>query len=260
MAEAEIAFVVVFVHREVHDPAESERILFKKVKTDAKLGADVARLLFNALLFCENRDKSARFQAESFNKSVFAVGNEFRNAACKLALFVKLEPIHVACTVEFCLFDKRVNPLSRLLEVVDGDCLDGLALFKEGRFFRENVRDVLDKKGVAKIGFVRAVISHRVTIGDSAERTLIHFVVCGRELLEHAAEHFFHDGEHVFLRCKAHLGVKLIELARASVRTRVFISETRRDLEILVKTACHEQLFVLLRSLRERIEVSGIKP
>ena len=193
------------------------------------------------------------------DKRVFAVGKEFCDSACKFSLLVEFEPIHIACAVLFGFLNKCVNPLSRLFEVVDGDCLYGLALLEERCFFAQNVSNILDNEGVAEVGFVRAVISHCVAISDSAERTLVNLVALGRELFEYAAEHFFHNRENILLRRKAHLCVELIEFAGASVRTCVLVSETRRDLEVFVKARRHKQLFVLLRRLRKCVKMSRIK-
>ena len=57
---------------------------------------------------------------------------------------------------------------------------------------------------------------------------------------------------------KAHLDVELIELARQAVGARVLVAETRRDLEVAVEARHHQELLVLLRRLRQRVELAGM--
>src|SRR3546814_16341971 len=54
----------------------------------------------------------------------------------------------------------------------------------------------------------------------------------------------------------AHLEVELVEFARQPIGARVFVAETRRDLEIAVEARDHQQLLVLLWRLRQRIELA----
>ena len=89
----------------------------------------------------------------------------------------------------------------------------------------------------------RPALGHRLALG---------------ELLEHAGDHRLHRREHVVLRDEAHLDVELIELARQAVGARVLVAETRRDLEIAVEARHHQQLLVLLRRLRQRVELAGM--
>ena len=186
VAECEIAFVVVLVHREVNNPAEAECVFLKKVKTNAKLCSHIARLLFNTALFCKKSNETVWFESETFNECVFRICREFCNTACKFTVFVEFEPIHIACTVEFCLFGESVNPLSRLGEVVNSDSLDDFALFKKRRFLAENIRHVLDYERVAKVRLVGTIVAHCVAICDAAERSFVHLVALWRELFENA--------------------------------------------------------------------------
>ena len=66
------------------------------------------------------------------------------------------------------------------------------------------------------------------------------------------------DFKNIFLRGKRHFHIQLIELSGRTIGTRIFIAETRRNLEILVKTGNHQQLFELLRSLRQRVKFARI--
>ena len=53
---------------------------------------------------------------------------------------------------------------------------------------------------------------------------------------------------------KTHLDVELIEFAGQPVGARVLVAEAGRDLEIAVEARHHQQLLVLLRRLRQRVE------
>ena len=77
--------------------------------------------------------------------------------------------------------------------------------------------------------------------------------------IEDAAHQGFNRLENVFLLNKAHLDVELIELPRAAVGAGIFVAETRRDLEIAVKAGDHDQLFELLRRLRQGVHFAGMQ-
>ena len=62
--------------------------------------------------------------------------------------------------------------------------------------------------------------------------------------------------EDVFLRDEAHLEVELVELARQTVGARILVAEAGRDLEIAVEAGDHQELLVLLRSLRQGVELA----
>ena len=88
-------------------------------------------------------------------------------------------------------------------------------------------------------------------------QSLGHRLALGK-VLEHAGDHRLHRREHVVLRNKTHLDVELIKLARQAVGARVLVAETGRDLEVAVEAGHHQQLLVLLRRLRQRVEFSGM--
>ena len=118
--------------------------------------------------------------------------------------------------------------------------------------------DVLHDQRVAQIGLVAAVFlqgfrkrNPRPDLGDR--------LALG-ELLEHAGDDRLDRREHVVLLDKAHFEVELVELARQAVGARVLVAETRRDLEVAVEARHHQQLLVLLRRLRQRVELAGMNP
>ena len=77
------------------------------------------------------------------------------------------------------------------------------------------------------------------------------------KFLEHARDDGLYRCEHIFLLDKAHLEIELIKLARQAVGARVLVAKTRRDLEVAVEARHHQQLLVLLRRLRQRVEFAG---
>ena len=64
--------------------------------------------------------------------------------------------------------------------------------------------------------------------------------------------------KHVVLLDEAHFEVELVELAGQAVGARILVAEAWRDLEIAVEARDHEQLLVLLRRLRQRVELAGM--
>ncbi len=115
---------------------------------------------------------------------------------------------------------------------------------------------VLHLDRVAQVRLVGAVFAHRDVIGN-ARKFLRDRLALG-EGLEHAAQHRLHRRQHVVLLDKAHFEVELVEFARQAVGARVLVAEARRDLEIAVEARHHDQLLVLLRRLRQRVERAGM--
>ena len=90
-------------------------------------------------------------------------------------------------------------------------------------------------------------------VGNARPGRRRHRLAAGK-FLEHAANDRLHRREHVLLLDEAHFDVELVELAGQAVGARVLVAETRRDLEIAVEARHHQQLLVLLRRLRQRVE------
>ncbi len=120
------------------------------------------------------------------------------------------------------------------------------------------LRDHLHLDRVTQVGLVGAVPQRRVFVGYL--RPLRVDLPAPAKLLENAANHRLDRVEHVLLRDKAHLQIKLVEISGRAIRPRVFIPETRRDLEIFVKARHHQQLFELLRRLRQGVELARMQP
>ena len=79
------------------------------------------------------------------------------------------------------------------------------------------------------------------------------------KFFKNAFDHRLDSGEHILLFNKAHLKIELVEFARATIGAAIFIAKTRGNLKITVKAANHDQLFKLLRCLRQSIEFARVK-
>ncbi len=120
------------------------------------------------------------------------------------------------------------------------------------------LRHILHLDRVAQVRLIRPIPFQTVAIGDL--RPIGIGLFPRRELLENPLDHRLHRGKHIFLLDKRHLDIKLIEIGGRTVRPRVFITKTGRDLEITVKPRHHDQLLELLRRLRQRIEFPRMQP
>ena len=116
-------------------------------------------------------------------------------------------------------------------------------------------------KRITQVRLIGAVFQHRFIIRNTHKRWFRHIPLLSRKtgkLLEHAMHHRLKHSENIILSRKRHFHVKLIELTGAAVSTGILITETRRDLKVLVKTGNHQKLFKLLRCLRQSVKFSGM--
>ena len=105
----------------------------------------------------------------------------------------------------------------------------------------------------AAIGLIAAVSIDRLAISEPLERRFDVDVARG---LEDRSKHSFRDRENIVGGDEGRFDVDLREL-RLPVRPQIFVAKASRDLEIFFYASDHEQLFVLLRRLRERIKFAG---
>ena len=118
---------------------------------------------------------------------------------------------------------------------------------------RKEVRIVLIGAKVGPIGTMRL---HRLLVGKARERDLLDLLLrCDR--LYERDEELLVQAQDVLLFHETHLHVELGEF-RLTVAPRILIAETSRDLEIFLDTRHHKQLFVLLRRLRECVEIAPL--
>ena len=118
--------------------------------------------------------------------------------------------------------------------------------------------DVLHLDRVAQVRLVGAVFADRLR--ERNPRPALGDGLALGKILEHAGDDRLHRREDVVLVDKTHLDVELIEFAGQPVGARVLVAEAGRDLEIAVEARHHQQLLVLLRRLRQRVEFSRMNP
>ena len=125
------------------------------------LAHDACGFLSCGLFARRNADKAAGLEREGIDNSVFPVLKELRNAACKLALFIDLEPVGLRAGLNLNIGAELIYLLARQLVAAYDDSFDGIALGK-GRKFRtlDKLGYVLDYKVNAQIRLILAVLFH----------------------------------------------------------------------------------------------------
>jgi len=118
------------------------------------------------------------------------------------------------------------------------------------------LRHVLHDERIAQVRLVGAVFAQ--AFGERNTRPVLRHRLAVGKVLEHTGDDRLHRSKNILLRDEAHLEIELIELARQAVSARILVAEAWRDLEIAVKARHHQELLVLLRGLRQRIELAGM--
>src|SRR5690606_4059382 len=77
-------------------------------------------------------------------------------------------------------------------------------------------------------------------------------------LLKYAMKHRIDSIEDVILRGEAHFEIKLVEYARRTICTVVYVTKARPGLEIANETCNHKELLEHLRRLRQRVEFTRV--
>ena len=118
--------------------------------------------------------------------------------------------------------------------------------------------DVLHQDRIAQIRLVAAIFAQ--SLRERNSRPLLGDGLALGKLLEHAGDDRLDRCKNIVLLDKAHLEIELVELAGQPVGARVLVAETRRDLEVAVEAGHHQELLVLLRRLRQRVELARMNP
>lgn len=242
------------------DPAETVHVLFDKVQPRAEHGAQDSRALLRKgeLILRHEGDERTRFQIEPFDKRADLFRNEFGDSNRGRAVFVQLEPEHCAAfRLDFELFRRLVDPLAGNVHPVDRDRLYDLPLRRAEAAPLHEVGNIPHKERIAEIGLVAAVRFERLAICDAAEGRLVRFPT--RIFCKYGGQNAFEYAEHFLLRGERHFDVELIKFAGRTVGAGVLVAETGRDLEVFIESRAHEQLFVLLGRLRQRVKFPGIQ-
>ena len=115
-----------------------------------------------------------------------------------------------------------------------------------------DIGNVLDLKAETDVRLVRAVLVHRILPGHARQRKLNINV---QNFLEYALEEALVYRDHVVLLNEGHLKVDLGEL-RLTVGAQVLVAEAAGNLDVAIHAGEHEQLLVLLRRLRQGVELA----
>ena len=105
----------------------------------------------------------------------------------------------------------------------------------------------------ADIGLVGAIEPHGIVPCHARELVEMQPLHLGEEVLGKAFEHL----QHILLLDKRHLAVYLCELG-LPVGAQVLVAEAAHNLEVAVHARHHEQLLVLLRTLRQGVELARV--
>ena len=118
----------------------------------------------------------------------------------------------------------------------------------------EEICNIDNAKRISKVRLVWTKLKHCLFVADDRIWCLCNFISLRCKFLKCCREDFLTNLKYIFLCCKAHLKIELVELSRWTVCSRILISETRCYLEILVKTWHHKKLLVLLWCLWQCIK------
>jgi len=120
----------------------------------------------------------------------------------------------------------------------------------------EHFGEIDDLQPVAGVGTIDAEPVHGLLVSHPGERLgNLH----ADALLESLGEQALDQLENVLLSDEGCLDVYLGEFGLA-VGAKILIAKTTSDLEVALHSRHHEQLLVLLRRLRQRIELSRAQP
>ncbi len=141
------------------------------------------------------------------------------------------------------------------------DHLDRLARFDVADEDREgalsgDVAHVHRREVVAQVGLIRAVLLHRLGVGDALEGRVRRLALA--DFAAQAEHQPLDQLHHVLALDEAHFEVKLGEFGLA-VAAQVFVAEAAGDLEIALVARHHQQLLQLLRALRQRVEAARLQ-
>ena len=164
------------------------------------------------------------------------------------------------------LRSRTLGKLSEFLDLTCGDAGKSLRVHRldhaariESRTenlklaLRENVADVLQLHAETGIGLITAESVHGHRVRHAWER---HRDFHTTRLAEDTLEHRFDEMEKVVRLHEGSLDINLREL-RLAVGAQILVAETTGDLEVLVDTADHQHLLILLGCLRKRVEAPG---
>ena len=261
------ALIIFLIDREINDPAEGKAVFV----CQAKLFADhVAGAPCNSLksfrLAAKEERRIADAKAELLTDRFSALRTDiFGEGACSFHAFALITPEDIAHTRQTLFLGKSVHTVT---EFTAAACrcrdradlctilLQKLCKDRKTRAFKV-LGGILHLDRVAQIGLVGAIPFGRIAVADL--RPFAVYFLAATKLFKHALHDRLDRIKDVLLLHKAHLKVKLVEVCRRTVGTRVFVAEARRNLEIFVKARHHDQLFELLWRLRQSVEFTRVQ-
>ena len=177
------------------------------------LAHDACGFLSDKLFTCRHADKAAGLETQSVNNGLLSVLKELGYTACKLAVFIYLEPVGLGTCLNLDLGAELVDILAGHVAIGDDDSLNGVALGK-GRKLRSlhQLSDILNDEVNTQVGLIRAVLFHGFIKAYAPKRCLggdiISTVFCkyrGQDILD--------DRKNIVLVGKGHLHIELIKFA-----------------------------------------------
>ncbi|MBA7588833.1 hypothetical protein ES708_30903 [subsurface metagenome] len=108
----------------------------------------------------------------------------------------------------------------------------------------------------AQVRFVRTIAVHCFIVGQTGKgKRNIHIHGSMKDVVHHSLDY----GKHVVFIDETHLYVDL-GVFDLSIPPGILVAEATGNLEVLIQTGDHEQLFVDLRGLRKGVELSLVQP
>ena len=267
------AVLILLVDREINDPGKFERIApvlilggFRRLFPDH--GAGFASDTLEGFRFAaQEKGRIANPKTKLLTDRFGAFrADVFGERTGSFHLPVGFAPKDIPHPRQALLLGEFVHPVAEFARAAfggrNGADFVALLLQKRGKNGKaratEMLGHVLHLDRVAQVGLVGAVPQRGIAIGDL--RPIAVRQTAFAECVEHPGDHRLHRVKNILLGDKGHFHVELVEIGRRAVSTRVFVAETRRDLEIFVKARDHEQLFELLRRLRQGVEFARMQP
>ena len=257
-----VLLLAVLELRELSDPQELEVVLLREAETLCQLAAQCAQSDSSGLPVCvRNYEQQVVFlrACTLLDGCDFVLGEELRKRGGHAAVCGELHPREALCAVGLDKLAELVDFLARELvrvaiyvdEANRTAVLDGVLEHLERAVLR-NIRNIADFEAEADVRLVRAVLVHCVLPGHARQRELN---VNIQHFLEYALEEALVYRDNVVLLHEGHLKVDLSEL-RLTVGAQVLVAEAAGDLDVAVHAGEHEQLLVLLRGLRQGVELA----
>ena len=254
-----LRLVVPFQQREVDDPQRSEYLGIAQTQLLTHFEAQGAEL--HARLHSrstEDKHQVARLGAELLGDGLLVVLRiELVDRALERAVGVVFDVDHSAGAHLRTLDEvgQRIELLASIFGAAFGaNAHNQFSIVEQAETFAFGHIVQLHKLHTeTDIRLVAAIAAHSVVPRDArklVERQSFHF-------LEEVLSQPLKSLQHILLLHERHLAVDLRKL-RLAVRTQVLVAEAAHNLEIAVHTGHHQQLLVLLRTLRQGIELARI--